>query len=79
MTVPEQPVTQWRHRVFVGYVVAMIVVFLLPAPSTPLAESKHVDKLVHFGIFLGFTILLYGDRHWRAWGSFGLQWPSQLR
>ena len=48
----------------------MVVVFLLPVPSTPLAESRYADKLVHFGIFLGFALLFYIDRHWRAWWTF---------
>ena len=60
----------WRHKVFVGYVAVMVVVFLLPVPSPPLAESRYADKLVHFGIFLGFTLLFYIDRHGRAWWTF---------
>ena len=51
-----------RHKIFVGYVVLMVLVFLAPVPSTPLAESNHFDKLVHFGIFLGFALLFYVDR-----------------
>jgi VanZ family protein len=39
----------------------MVLVFLAPVPPPPLAES-HVDKLVHFGIFLGFALLFYLDR-----------------
>jgi hypothetical protein len=45
----------------------MALVFLLPVPTTPLAESKHVGKLVHFGLFLGFALLFYIDRQWRVW------------
>ena len=59
-----------RHRIFVGYVVAMVLVFLLPVPTTPLAESRHVDKVIHFGVFLGFALLFYVDRHWRVWQTF---------
>jgi len=51
-----------RHKIFVGYVVVMVLAFLVPVPTTPLAEANHVDKLVHFGIFLGFALLLYIDR-----------------
>ncbi len=40
----------------------MVLVFLLPVPNTPLAESKHVDKLIHFGVFLGFALLFHIDR-----------------
>lgn len=41
----------------------MVLVFLVPMPSAPLLESGHFDKLVHFGIFLGFALLFYLDRH----------------
>ena len=67
MSLSEHPIPEWRHKVFIGYVVLMVLVFLLPVPSTPLEESKYVDKAVHFGIFLGFALLFYIDRHWRAW------------
>jgi len=45
----------------------MVLVFLAPAPSTPLADSTHLDKLVHFGIFLGFAMLLHVDRAPKVW------------
>jgi VanZ family protein len=51
-----------RHKIFVGYVAFMVLAFLVPVPTTPLAEANHVDKLVHFGIFLGFALLLHIDR-----------------
>lgn len=40
----------------------MVLLFLVPVPTTPLSESNHVDKLVHFGILLGFALLFYIDR-----------------
>jgi VanZ family protein len=40
----------------------MVLAFLAPVPTVPLAEANHVDKLVHFGVFLGFVLLLYVDR-----------------
>ena len=61
---------EWRHKVFVAYVVLVIVVFLLPVPATPLEESRYADKVVHFGIFLGFALLFYVDRHWKPWWTF---------
>jgi VanZ family protein len=66
----DKPGSTLRHRIFILYVVAMLLAFLLPTPATPLAESQHVDKLVHFGIFLGFALVFYGDRHSRAWWIF---------
>jgi VanZ family protein len=51
-----------RHKIFVGYVVVMVLAFLVPVPTVPLAEANHVDKLVHFGVFLGFALLLHVDR-----------------
>jgi VanZ family protein len=70
MSLSEHPAPEWRHKVFVCYVAVMVLVFLLPVPTTPLAESNHIDKLVHFGVFLGFALLFYIDRHWRAWWTF---------
>ena len=70
MSLSEHPAPEWRHKVFVCYVVVMLLVFLLPVPTTPVAESKHVDKLVHFGIFLGFALLFYIDRRRRLWWTF---------
>jgi VanZ family protein len=58
-----------RHKIFVGYVALMVLVFLVPVPSTSLAESNYVDKLVHFGIFLGFALLLHVDRATKVWGT----------
>lgn len=51
-----------RHKIFVGYVAFMVLAFLVPVPTVPLAEAHHLDKLVHFGVFLGFALLLYIDR-----------------
>ena len=59
-----------RHKLFVGYVILMLLAFLLPVPTSPVAESNHADKLVHFGIFLGFALLFYGDKHWKPWWNF---------
>lgn len=56
-----------RHKIFVGYVALMVLVFLAPVPTTPLAESDHADKLVHFGIFLGFALLFQVDRGLKVW------------
>lgn len=64
MTVFEDTTTGWRHRVFVAYVLLMVLVFLLPVPQTPVDGFHFIDKLVHFGIFLGFAVLLYVDRGW---------------
>ena len=50
-----------RHQIFILYVLMMVLVFLLPVPHSPLSESNF-DKLVHFGIFLGFALLFYFDR-----------------
>lgn len=61
MSLSEQLTPEWRHKVFACYVAVMVLVFLLPVPSAPLAESRHVDKVVHFGIFLGFALLFYID------------------
>jgi VanZ family protein len=59
-----------RHHLFVGYVILMLVAFLVPVPTSPVAETNQVDKLVHFGIFLGFALLFYGHKHARPWRVF---------
>jgi VanZ family protein len=48
------------------YVVMMVLVFLLPVPPSPVTESNQFDKVVHFGIFLGFALLFYFDRRLRV-------------
>lgn len=55
------------HQIFTLYVVIMVLVFLLPVPRSPLTESSQLDKLVHFGIFLGFSLLFYFDRRLKLW------------
>jgi VanZ family protein len=63
MRLSEHPAPEWsRHKIFVGYVVVIVLVFLVPVPTIPLAETRYVDKLIHFGVFLGFAQLLYMDR-----------------
>ena len=52
----------WRHKAFVGYVLFMLMLFLLPVPSGPLDETTHLDKAVHFGLFLVFALLFSLDR-----------------
>jgi VanZ family protein len=50
-----------RHQIFILYVLMMVLVLLLPVPHTDLTESNLLDKVVHFGIFLGFALLFYFD------------------
>ena len=40
----------------------MVLVFLLPIPPNPLTQSNQSDKVVHFGMFLGFALLFHFDR-----------------
>ena len=70
MGVPGQPASNWYHRLFIAYVLVMLVIFLMPAPATPLENSRHLDKLVHFGIFLGFALLLRVDYETRLRSTF---------
>jgi VanZ family protein len=53
---------EWRHRLFIAYALAMLLAFLTPTPDTGI-EFSYVDKAVHFGLFLGFNLLFYLDRH----------------
>jgi VanZ family protein len=70
MSLSEDIASQWRHVLLVFYLAVMLAVFLLPVPATPLAEWRYIDKLMHFGIFLGFALVLHVDQHWRAWRTF---------
>jgi VanZ family protein len=67
---PPSLTTRRRHQIFTLYVLIMVLAFLVPVPTTPLAESKHVDKLVHFGVFLGFALLLHWDRPLKVMWTF---------
>jgi VanZ family protein len=52
---------EWRHRLFVTYLVAIVLVFLTPTPDTGI-ESTYIDKVVHFGLFFGFALFFHVDR-----------------
>ena len=68
MSLFENLTAERRHKIFLLYVALIVVAFLVPVPNTPVSESRYVDKVVHFGIFLGFALLFYVDRQWRvAW------------
>lgn len=56
------PVNSLRHTLFVLYALAAVVAFLAPVPPVPIPVPGGFDKVVHFGIFLGFALLLYLDR-----------------
>lgn len=58
----ERATAVWWRRVFLLYVAVMLMLFLLPVPFAPQAETTHLDKVVHFGIFLGFALLFWIDR-----------------
>lgn len=51
-----------RHTILVLYIVAMVLAFLVPVPRTAIPAPGGVDKVVHFGLFLGFALLYYLDR-----------------
>jgi VanZ family protein len=49
--------TSARHTILVLYVLAMVLAFLFPVPPTPIPVAGGFDKVVHFGLFLGFALL----------------------
>ncbi len=54
--------TAHQRRVWLGvYVVALLVLTLapLPAVASRLAATDHFDKVVHFVLLGGFTVMLY--------------------
>lgn len=69
-SLPLSLTTRQRHRIFTLYVLIMLLVFLVPVPTTPLAELKHLDKLVHFGLFLAFALLFHLDRQLKVRWTF---------
>jgi VanZ family protein len=56
-----------RHTLFVLYVAAMLMLFLVPLPTLPIPAPNQFDKVVHFGIYLGFALLLHLDRRPKLW------------
>ena len=71
-----------RHQIFILYVLMMVLVLLLPVPQTDLTEWNLLDKVVHFGIFLGFALLFYLDRRprlrWILLSSFAFAGAIEL-
>ena len=61
------PVKLTRHTLFVGYVVLMLVAFFAPVPALPSSLPSDSDKVVHFGIFMGFALLHQFDRRSSIW------------
>jgi VanZ family protein len=61
MSLLDRLTPEWRHRLFVAYAVAMLLVFLTPSPDVGI-EFGYVDKAVHFGLFFGFALMFYLDR-----------------
>jgi VanZ family protein len=61
MPLPDRLTPRWRHRLFIAYVVAMVLVFVIPTPDTGL-EVRSIDKAVHFLLFFGFAGMFYLDR-----------------
>jgi VanZ family protein len=61
MTLSDRLTPKWRHRLFVAYLVGMMLVFLIPTPETGI-EWSYIDKAVHFVLFLGFALVFYVDR-----------------
>lgn len=62
--------TRQRHRIFTLYVLITLLVFLVPVPTTPLTEWKHLDKSVHFAVFLAFALLFHLDRPLKVMWTF---------
>jgi VanZ family protein len=60
--VPEAPVTGRQRRVWLGvYVVVLLVLTLAPLPplANRLASRDQLDKVVHFVLLAGLTVMLY--------------------
>jgi hypothetical protein len=53
---------QWRHRLFIAYLVVMMLVFLTPTSDFGFIESRFIDKVVHFMLLFGFAVFFHLDR-----------------
>jgi VanZ family protein len=51
----------WPHKAFVAYVLFMLLLFLVPVPAGPLDGATHLDKVIHFSIFLAFALFWHLD------------------
>ncbi len=67
-----QLVRAFRRPLFVLYVASVLVLTLAPLPSGSGRLPRWFDKLVHFGLFVGMSIMLYLNlsktaRHHMTW------------
>lgn len=80
----------WIRKVFVGYSLSMVLLFLVPVPGASIPDSHGLDKLIHFLAFLGFVLLAHLGRPWQLGSTciravlFAavielLQWPLPYR
>ncbi len=54
-----------RHRrgIFAAYLIGLLVITLAPLPSRAFELASGLDKLVHFGLFAAFSVLLYWNMY----------------
>ncbi len=54
-----------RHRrgILAAYLIGLLVITLAPLPSRAFELASGSDKLVHFGLFAGFGVLLYWNMY----------------
>lgn len=52
-------IARYRRAYFAAYLIGLLVVTLAPLPSRAYELASGSDKLVHFGLFSGLSMLLY--------------------
>ncbi|MGQ0639633.1 MAG: VanZ family protein [Gemmatimonadaceae bacterium] len=57
----DAPYARLRHGVFLAYGAAMVLVLLTPIPRASRPPMGGLDKLVHIGVFFGFTLMYEFD------------------
>ncbi len=56
-------VGRYRRGIFAAYLIGLLVITLAPLPSRAFELASGSDKLVHFGLFAGFGVLLYWNMY----------------
>ncbi len=54
---------RYRRGIFAAYLIGLLVITLAPLPSRAFEFASGSDKLVHFGLFAGFGVLLYWNMY----------------
>ena len=54
---------RYRRGILAAYLIGLLAITLAPLPSRAFELASGSDKLVHFGLFAGFGVLLYWNMY----------------